>query len=213
VFQVGLQPFAIWHGALDTDSATSAYRTIAAGREGWFFLHYGTVVCLCGIAISLVGLLAWFTARTARNWSIAATILMLLGAVQMAMGFGAEAIGYYYATDASVLDQRAGISYFQAWMDGSYYVLPVVTGLLMWYLGQAAAIRAFYRLHEFPLILRRLIILALILDFIKLSVPYLVSILFSLTAAGIWVAFGIAALHRLGRARAASHAEVLMPGA
>ncbi len=211
VFHVALQPFAAWHGALDTDSAASTYAVSAAGREGWYFLHYGTVLCLSGIAISLVGVLAWFSAHKARNWSIAATILVLLSAVHMAIGFGAEAIGYYFATDPSVMTQGVATGYIQAWMDGGHYVLPVVTGMFAYYLGSAAAVRAFYRLQEFPLWLRRLLILAVVIDFAKLSVPYLVGILFSFAAAAVWVAFGIAALQRLSRPTPASPGEVLLP--
>lgn len=204
-FYVALQPFAIWHGALDTSDAASTYSTVAGGREGWYFVHYGTVVCLVGIAVSLVGLLAWFTAPRSPAWSIGGAVLLLIGAVNMTFGFGAEAIGYYYATDTSLVEKGVASGYMQAWINGGHYALPVVTGLLAFYLGQAAAVRAFYRLGDFPLALRRLLILAVIFDFAKFFAPYLISIPLEVAAAGIWLTFGTAALQRLDRAKAAPH--------
>ncbi len=212
LFEVGLQPFAIWHGALETSDAVSNYATVAAGREGWYVLHYGTAVCLSGIAISLVGLLAWFTASRARASSIVATLLILIGAVNMSIGFGAEAIGFYYATDTSLLAKGVASNYMHAWSDDGHYVLPVGIGVLAFYLGQAAAVGAFYRLGEFPLVLRRLLILAVVCEFVKFFVPYVPSILLEVAAASIWVALGIVAFQRLGRPRAVSHAEALLPG-
>ena len=195
-FYIALEPFAIWHGLLDTSDASTTYSTAAAHREGWYVLHYAIAVCMLGIAISLLGVLAWFTLRTSPKLTLTAIVLMLVGAVSMAIGFGAEAIGFYHATDVSLIEQPLAIDYIQAWLDGWHYVLPVAGGLLAFQLGQALAVRALYSVSVFPLLLRRLLIAAVALDIIKFVAPVPIAIPVGIAATAIWIALGIVAFRR-----------------
>ena len=196
-FYLAFQPFAIWHGLLDTSDAAATYSTASGQRAGWYFLHYGTSVCLLGIATSMLGVLAWFTLRESPKWTVAAIALLVAGAANMTLGFGAEAVGFYYATDVALVEPAVATEYIQAWLDGGYYVLPVVLGLLAFTIGQAAAVRALYRVEILPLGLRRLLIAAVVLDVLKFFLPPLAAIPFEIAAAAIWVAFGFIALRSI----------------
>ena len=156
VFQVALLPFAFWHGSLDTVDGAASYTVVSENRSGWYVLHYATVICIAGINVSLVGLLAWFSIRPTRTWGLIATILLLISSIHLAMAFGAEAIAYYYAADTSLIEQDSATTYIQAWIDGDHYGLLVVSGLFATWIGEAIAVSVFYRATILPLNLRRL---------------------------------------------------------
>lgn len=192
-FYIALEPLAIWHGLLDTSDASTTYSTVADQRAGWYFLHYGISVCLLGISVSLIAMLARFTLPRSPSWTLSAMVLMMVGAASMTIGFGAEAIGFYYATDVSLIEQPLAIDYVQAWLDGGYYLVPVAVGLAAFTLGQAAAVRSLYHVSVFPVLLRRLLIVAIVLDIGKFVAPIAVAIPLGIAATAIWIALGLVA--------------------
>lgn len=195
--QVAFIPFALWHGSLETTDGATTLATVQDAREGWYWLHYGTLACLFTIALSLISLASW-AAGPRRRWAIATALLFPISLLHLAMAFGTEAVGFYYLTRPGLIASEQATVYLQEMIDGGHYGVLIGTGLLAYTLGQVAAVRVLAVRRELPQLLRRLLPVAVMLDFAKVAVasPVVAGAL-AVAAAAIWVWLGVSLLRIL----------------
>lgn len=198
IAQVAFVPFALWHGSLETTDGATTLAVVQNAREGWYWLHYGTLACLFMTALSLIGLASW-AAGSRRSWAMAAALLLPVGVLNLAMAFGTEAVGFYYLTEPGLVDPETATGYLQKLADGGHYGILIGTGLLAYTLGEVAVVRVLAACHELPVLLRRILPVAVVLDFVKVIPPLPVGGVLVVTAAAIWASSGVILLRRLSR--------------
>ncbi len=211
VAQVGFLPFAFWHGSLETTNGATTLSVVNSAREGWYWLHYGTLACLFATALSLISLASW-AAGQRRVWVKAAALLLPVSVLNLAIAFGTEAVGFYYLTEPGLVDPGTATSYLQKLSDGGHYGILIGTGLLAYTLGEAAVVRVLAARRELPVVLRRLLPVAVVLDFVKIGVPLPVGGALAFIAAAIWAGLGITLLRALPSPHDVKQNEVQVSG-